>query len=199
MLPLIVATRNPDKVRELKKLLSRLNLSVHSLLDFPSIPSVVEDRDSIAGNAMKKALFGAKETGMLCLADDTGLFIEALDDAPGVYSARYAGTNCSYLDNRRKVLIQMEGQTNRAAHFDTAIALANEEGIIAIVSASVRGMICEFERGTQGFGYDNLFEPEGLCKTYAELSEEEKNLYSHRSLAIKKILPVLERIVQNRN
>jgi XTP/dITP diphosphohydrolase len=199
MLPLIVATRNPDKVRELKKLLSRLNLSVHSLLDFPSIPSVVEDRDSIAGNAMKKALFGAKETGMLCLADDTGLFIEALDDAPGVYSARYAGTNCSYLDNRRKVLIQMEGQTNRAAHFDTAIALANEEGIIAIVSASVRGMICEFERGTQGFGYDNLFEPEGLCKTYAELSEEEKNLYSHRSLAIKKILPVLERIVHNCN
>lgn len=199
MQPLIVASRNPDKIRELKELLSPLKIVVHSLLDFPTIPSPIEDKDTIAGNAMKKALYGASRIGMLCLADDTGMFIDALDGAPGVYSARYAGTGCSYLDNRRKVLIQMDGKQNRTAHFDTAIALADRDGIIAIVTASVNGSICIRERGENGFGYDNLFEPDGLGKTYAELSDVEKNIYSHRSLAIKKIIPILERIVTSCN
>lgn len=192
---MLLASRNPDKIQELRELLSALNVSLHSMLDFPTIPDVVEDHDTIFGNAMKKAIHGAQLTGMLCIADDTGLFVDALNGEPGVYSARYAGESCSYLDNRRKLMFKMQDQEVRSARFCTAIALADPKGIVAVVSSTVEGEIVEFERGSNGFGYDNAFEVQGLGKTYAEMSDDEKNRCSHRSFAIQKILPILKRVL----
>lgn len=194
--PLLISTRNPDKVREFRELMSPLHISVHSMLDFPEAPETIEDKDSIYGNAIKKAIAGAQYTGMLCLADDTGLFIAALDGAPGVYSARYAGAYCSYLDNRRKVLLQMEGISERSAYFETAVALADSEGLISVVSGKVQGRISDVEKGENGFGYDSIFEVEGENKSYAEMSEQEKNMISHRNLAVQKMLPLLQNILK---
>lgn len=194
--PLLISTRNPDKVREFREIMGPLNISVHSMLDFPDSPETIEDKDSIFGNAIKKAIEGAQYTGMLCLADDTGLFISALDGAPGVYSARYAGDDCSYLDNRRKVLLQMDSETDRSAYFETAVALADSQGLISIVSGKVKGRISEVEKGENGFGYDSIFEVEGKNKSYAEMSEQEKNMISHRNLALQKMLPLLKNILK---
>lgn len=194
-IPLLLASRNSDKVSEFRELLLPYNITLHSLLDFPDLPETIEDQDSIFGNAIKKAMEGTGHTGMLCLADDTGMFVDALDGAPGVYSARWAGEGCSYADNRRKILMQMDGVADRAARFETALALADHNGLISVVSGVVKGEITEFERGTNGFGYDSIFEVEGSRKTYAELDEMEKNRISHRGLAVREMLPILKRIL----
>lgn len=189
---LLIASHNRDKLVELKSLLGALPYRLFCLQDFPELPATLEDRDSIAGNAMKKALEAAEVSGMLTLADDTGLFISALNDAPGVFAARYAGEPCSYADNRHKVLSLMQGITDRRASFKTAVALASPEGIIAVVEGVVEGKITDSERGTSGFGYDSIFEVEGL--TYAEMDEAAKNRISHRGAAIARIIPVLQRL-----
>lgn len=188
---LFLASRNKDKIAELRNILEPHQIALHTMLDFPEAQDTIEDRDTIFGNAMKKAIEGAKYSGMRALADDTGLFIEALDNAPGVYSARYAGAGCSYKDNVNKVLAQMQGATNRNAYFETAVALADTSGIIAVVSGIVRGNIALEERGTGGFGYDGIFIVEGTGQTYAEMPDYQKNLISHRALAIEEILPFL--------
>lgn len=193
--PLLLSSRNPDKIRELKDILAPLNISVHSMMDFPTLPETVEDQDTIFGNAMKKAIEGARHTGMLCLADDTGLFIDALNGDPGVYAARFAGENCSYQDNRLKVLLMMTGKSERSATFRTAIALADPNGVISVVTGEVRGQIATEERGDQGFGYDNIFVVEGQNRTYSEMDIESKNRISHRALATQEILPILKRIL----
>lgn len=189
---LLIASNNRDKLVELKSLLGALPYRLFCLQDFPELPATIEDRDTIAGNAMKKALEAAKGSGMLALADDTGLFIIALDNAPGVYAARYAGEQCSYADNRHKVLSLMQGISDRRASFRTAVALAAPDGIIAVVEGVVEGKITESERGASGFGYDSIFEVEGL--TYAEMDDDAKNRISHRGAAIDKIIPVLQRL-----
>lgn len=166
------------------------------MIDFPDLPDTVEDQHSIFGNAMKKAFEGARLTEMLCLADDTGLFIDALGGAPGIYSARYAGEQCSYKDNLRKVLLQMQDFQDRAARFETAVALADPTGIISVVSGLVRGQICRYEQGENGFGYDSIFEVESYHKTYAEMDNESKNRISHRGLALREMMPVLLRVVR---
>jgi XTP/dITP diphosphohydrolase len=194
-IPLLLASRNPDKVQELKELLKPFNITLHSMLDFPDLPETIEDADTIFGNAMKKAIEGTGHTGMLCLADDTGMFVDALDGAPGVYSARWAGEACSYQDNRRKILLQMEGIANRSARFETALALADRNGLISVVSGVVKGQITEYERGENGFGYDSIFEVEGTHQTYAELDDSQKNHISHRGLAVREMLPILKRIL----
>ena len=193
--PLFFSSHNLDKVRELREILLPFRIVLHSLQDFTDCPETIEDRDSIYGNAIKKAIEGAKYTGMHALADDTGLFITALDGNPGIFSARWAGEGCSYQDNREKILLQMQGQTNREAFFETAIALADRNGLISVVSGRVRGTITEAERGDSGFGYDSIFEVEGLGKTYAQISDEQKNYLSHRALATEAILPLLKRIL----
>jgi XTP/dITP diphosphohydrolase len=197
--PLLLASRNPDKIAELKAILEPHQIRIHTMLDFPDLPDTIEDQDSIFGNAMKKALEGARLTGMLCLADDTGLFIDALEGAPGVYSARYAGEECSYRDNVRKVLLQLQEADNRNAYFETAVALADPTGIISVVSGCVRGHIASYEQGENGFGYDSIFMVEGTNKTYAEMNNEEKNRISHRSLATREILPILLRVLRINN
>lgn len=171
-------------------------IALHSIGDFLDYPETVEDRDTIYGNAIKKAIEGARFTGMPALADDTGLFIPALDGNPGVLSARWAGEGCSYQDNREKILLQMRGEENREAFFETAVALADRSGLISVVSGKVRGYITKIERGEGGFGYDSIFEVEGLGKTYAQMNDEQKNRLSHRALATGAMLPLLKRILQ---
>jgi len=190
---LLIASNNPDKISELQALLASLPLKLHGMRDFPQLAATEEDQDTIAGNAMKKALEAAQGSGLLCLADDTGLFINALNDAPGVYAARFAGENCSYADNRAKVLKLMQGIDDRKAEFRTAVALASPEGIIAVVEGKVEGVITHEEKGNSGFGYDSIFAVNGT--TYAELDEAAKNGCSHRAEAIKAVLPVLSKIV----
>ena len=191
---LLIASNNPDKLAELAALLGHLPLKLHGLRDFEHLQPTLEDRDTIAGNAIKKALEAALGSGMLCLADDTGLFIDALEGAPGVYAARFAGENCSYADNRRKTLQLLNGHTNRHASFRTAVALAAPGGLIAVVEGKVEGEITLCERGSSGFGYDSMFAIHGI--TYAEMDEAAKTGCSHRAEAIKAIMPVLSKIAE---
>ncbi len=191
---LLIATHNPDKLSEIRQILGDLPVELVSLDDYPEIPPTVEDRDTIEGNAMKKALEASKATGHLCLADDTGLFIKALDNAPGVFAARFAGEDCSYRDNRLKALKLMEGKTDRSAEFRTAVALSAPDGIISLQLGVVKGSISTQEIGDKGFGYDAVFIVESLNRTYAELSDNEKNEISHRALALKAMLPILKRL-----
>jgi XTP/dITP diphosphohydrolase len=191
---ILIASNNPDKISELNALLSLLPIKLHSLSEFPHLPQTVEDCDSIAKNAMKKALEAAVGSGLLALADDTGLFIEALKGEPGVFAARFAGENCSYADNRNKALRLLENESNRKASFKTAVALAAPDGIIAVVEGVVKGEITLAERGDTGFGYDSIFAIEAV--TYAEMDAETKNRMSHRAAAIKNILPILENMLQ---
>lgn len=193
MRELLLATHNPDKVKEIQALLGDLPLKLYSLKDFTHLAEVIEDRPSILGNAIKKALEIAQKTQLLCLADDTGLFIEALRGEPGVFSARWAGKDCSYRDNRLKALQQLEGIEERSAEFRTVVALAAPDGIIAFEEGVVKGKISHEERGENGFGYDAIFEVDSL--TYAQMTDEQKNSLSHRALALKAILPTLETII----
>jgi len=162
--------------------------------DFPDIDPVDEDQDSITGNAIKKALETSWQAGVYTLADDTGLFIDALDGAPGVYAARFAGPDCSYEDNRHKALHMMTGKEDRNASFRTAVVLAAPDGVLAIHEGCVKGTITETERGGSGFGYDSIFEVEDTGKTYAEMNDSDKNRCSHRALALQSILPVLQEL-----
>lgn len=193
---LLIATNNPDKLAEIRELLTGLGLELLSLKDYPGLKPTVEDQPTIAGNAMKKALEASQQTGLLCLADDTGLFIHALDGQPGVFAARFAGEGCSYRDNRVKALKLLEGVSEREAEFRTCVVMAAPDGIVAVTEGVVNGRITEEERGENGFGYDAVFEVAGSGKTYAELSETEKNSLSHRALALKNMRPILSDVLK---
>lgn len=192
---LLVATRNVDKVKEIKMLLQHLDIELYSCRDFEDLPEVIEDQDTIEGNAIKKAVETAQKTGMLTVSDDTGFFIEALNGAPGVFAARFAGEGCTYADNRKKVLSEMKGCANRSAYFKTVVALADAKGLITTRKGQVNGSITEEEFGNLGFGYDAIFRENQTGKTFGELSEEEKNQISHRALAFQAILPVIQELV----
>ncbi|MFO8144837.1 MAG: RdgB/HAM1 family non-canonical purine NTP pyrophosphatase [Candidatus Syntrophosphaera sp.] len=195
MTRLLIASNNPDKISEIRVLLAGLDVQLLTLKDFPELPATVEDRDTISGNAMKKALEAAQNTALPCLADDTGLFIPALDMEPGVRAARFAGEHCSYKDNRDKVLRRMDTARERQAEFKTCVALAAPDGIIAIKEGVMPGAITFQERGENGFGYDSIFEPEGSGKTYAEMTDAEKNRVSHRARALHLMLPILKEFI----
>lgn len=194
MKALLLATRNPDKVREMKALLKDLPITLYSLNELDDPSEVIEDGDTILANASKKAFQMAKESQMLCLADDTGLFIDALGGEPGVLSARWAGEACSYQDNRNKALKQLENIQNREAEFRTVITLAAPDGIIAFREGVIKGRISRQERGDNGFGYDSIFEVDSL--TLAQMTDEQKNTISHRALAIKAMLPLIHEIIK---
>lgn len=193
---LLVASRNPDKLHELRKLLDGLQVELLSLLDFPELPPTEEDQPGIRENAAKKALEAARGTGLLSLADDTGLFIDALDGEPGVHSARFAGEKCSYKDNRDKALRLLLGESNRRAHFKTCAVLAAPDGVVAISEGIVSGVMSHEEKGENGFGYDSIFEPDPGGRSYAQMSDVEKNSFSHRARALKAILPTLKEIIE---
>ena len=183
---LLIATRNAHKLEEIRRIFDFSGLEVLSAFDFPDIPDVEEDGDTLEANAIKKATEMARATGCWTLADDSGLEVEALDGAPGVYSARYAGEACSYEKNNQKLLRELSGQSNRNARFRTVIALSSPDGEVRTVEGICPGRIIEELRGEHGFGYDPLFVPEGYEQTFAELSAEEKNTISHRARALQK-------------
>jgi len=183
---LVIATRNAHKLEEIRAIFDFQGLEVLSSFDFPEIPDVVEDGDTLEANAKKKAVEIAVATDCWALADDSGLEVSALDGAPGIYSARYAGEQCSYSDNNDKLLRELDGKSDRSAQFRTVIALSNPEGNVKTVEGSCPGKIIEELRGTKGFGYDPLFVPDGYSETFAELDSQVKNRISHRARALQK-------------
>jgi len=195
MRDILIATHNPDKLKELEELVNPLKLRLYFLRELPGFYPTEEDQETLQKNAMKKALEAAKYSGLITLADDTGLFIEALNGAPGIMSARFAGNSCSYSDNRQKVLRLLQDIQIRKAYFKTAVALSAPDGIIAVTEGRLEGEITTEERGNNGFGYDSIFAVNG--KTYAEMNADEKNRLSHRALAIKSLIPILQKIINN--
>lgn len=188
---ILLASANPHKIEELRQVLQPMGIELKSTADFPGRDDVDEDQPDLQGNALKKARFWYNETGLPALADDTGLEVEALDGAPGVYSARYAGEKATYQDNVNKLLAELEKKENRHAQFRTVIAFvtgANEY----LFDGVCKGEIINEKRGDKGFGYDPVFVPEGYTKTFAELSSSEKNKISHRGLAVRKFIQYLE-------
>lgn len=188
---IVLATRNAGKVAELRHALSARDVELHSVADFPDAPVVVEDAETLAGNARKKALALHHHTGLPALADDTGLEVDALGGRPGVHAARYAGPAEDPLANRALLLRELAGQSNRAARFRTVMALATVEGL-TYFEGVCEGQILDHERGEGGFGYDAVFRPAGLDRTFAELTKDEKNALSHRGHAVRALVQYLE-------
>ena len=182
---LVIATRNPHKLEEIHAIFDFQGLEVSSAFDFPEIPDVVEDGETLEANAKKKAVEIAMATGCWAMADDSGLEVAALEGAPGVYSARYAGEHCSYSDNNEKLLRELTGKSDRSARFRTVIALSDPGGNVQIVEGDCPGTIIDKMLGTNGFGYDPLFVPDGCSETFAELDATVKNTISHRARALK--------------
>lgn len=181
---LVIATRNRHKLEEIHAIFDFQGLEVCSAFDFPHIPDVVEDGDTLEANAIKKAAEICRATGLPSLADDSGLEVEALQGAPGVYSARWSGEGCTYHDNNLKLLRELADKNSRRAQFRTVIALAMPGEEPLTVEGSVQGTIIEELRGEQGFGYDPLFMPDGFNQTFAELPAGVKNKISHRARAL---------------
>jgi XTP/dITP diphosphohydrolase len=180
----ILATHNRDKIKEFKNKLGT-SICLKTLDDYPDLPEVVEDRDTLEGNALKKAREIHEYTGLPAIADDTGLEVDALGGAPGVYSSRYAGENVSYQDNVNKLLQELKNvkAEHRNARFRTSMAFVNADESWS-VSASVEGRILEEQRGDSGFGYDPVFYYEPLNKTFSEMDLDTKNTISHRGKAL---------------
>jgi XTP/dITP diphosphohydrolase len=186
---LVCASANPDKVVEIAAILN----GVVELLPRPGdVPDVVEDADTLEGNARLKAAAICAATGMAAVADDTGLEVAALGGAPGVYAARYAGEGCSYADNRRKLLRELGGAVDRSATFRTCVVVCYPDGSELVVDGECRGTVTMVERGARGFGYDPVFAPDDADgRTFGEMSDDEKNALSHRGRAFRNLLDAL--------
>jgi XTP/dITP diphosphohydrolase len=183
---LVIATRNKHKLEEIRQIFNVRGLEIVSALEFPEVPDVVEDGDTFEANAIKKAVSLAKATGLWALADDSGLEVDALNGAPGIYSARYAGEPVSYPANNRKLLKELENASNRRARFRCVIALSSPDGKARTLDGRCEGVIGREESGKQGFGYDPLFIPDGFTQTFAEMDADSKNAISHRGRALQR-------------
>lgn len=181
---IVFATHNLHKTEEVRAILG----AEYHILNLPELgcPDIPETADTLKGNALQKAQYVVEHFHRNCFADDTGLEIEALDNRPGVYSARYAGEGCSYQDNVLKVLEEMRGVTNRKACFKTVVALILD-GETHLFEGRVDGVILTEQRGTDGFGYDPIFLPDGFEQTFAEMDAATKNSISHRGRAMRKL------------
>lgn len=186
---LVFATNNQHKLDEVRKITTGYT-EIVSLSDIDCHDDIPENADTLEGNALQKALYIKEHFGYDCFADDTGLEVEALDNAPGVYSARYAGPGHDSEANMNKLLHEMEGQTNRKARFRTVIALILD-GKEYLFEGIVNGTIIQEKRGGSGFGYDPLFVPDNYSQTFAEMGNEVKNQISHRAEAVKKLTAFL--------
>jgi len=182
---LLIATRNPDKVEEIRGILAGLDLLLVPLADFPDIPPTEEDAGTLEGNALKKATAAFHAAGIPAVADDTGLEVFYLNDAPGVYSSRYAGEDATYADNRKKLLTALRGvpPRRRAARFRTAVAFVRADGTHRLFQGVCSGVITEEETGEGGFGYDPIFLPDGYTETFGQMALVQKNTLSHRARA----------------
>jgi XTP/dITP diphosphohydrolase len=187
---LVFATNNNNKLREVKAILKD-KIELLSLKDINCNVDIPETADTIPGNAKLKAEYVNVHYDMNCFADDTGLEVEALDGAPGVYSARYAGEDKSSEANMQKLLHELDGKENRKAQFKTVIALILD-GKEYLFEGIIKGEIIKEKRGDTGFGYDPIFVPEGYDQTFAEMGDEIKNKISHRAVAINKLCEFLE-------
>ena len=186
---IVAATRNHHKLEEYKALLAGQNIELRSLNDYPDCPETEEDGSSFKENAAKKALAVCKYCDAPTFADDSGLEVEALDGAPGIYSARYAATDKERI---ARVLEDLKDKTNRRARFVCVIAVAINGEVIETFEGSVSGTILLEPKGENGFGYDPIFQPDGEEKSFAELSAEIKNKISHRARAVKAVLDFVE-------
>ncbi len=183
---LVFATNNKHKLDEVRKITAQHNIEVVSLADIHCHDEIPETADTLEGNALQKAQYIQDKFGLDCFADDTGLEVEALDNAPGVYSARYAGPGHDSEANMQKLLQEMEGKTNRKARFRTVIALIIGDKQYCF-SGIVNGTITTEKKGENGFGYDPIFIPEGYEQTFAELGDFVKNKISHRAKAVEQL------------
>lgn len=185
----IFATNNRHKLDEVREIMN--SFQIISLSEAGIETDIPEDYETLTENALQKARFIYEKTGMNVFADDTGLEIESLGGRPGVYSARYAGEGCSFADNVKKVLSEMQSMSNRRAAFRTVVALILE-GTEYLFEGRVDGRIIEESLGYEGFGYDPVFIPDGYDQTFAQMSSDLKNAISHRARAFQKVLEFLE-------
>ncbi len=190
---LVFATNNKHKLDEVRKITARQNIEIVSLEDINCFDDIPETADTLEGNALQKAKYVKDKFGMDCFADDTGLEVEALNNAPGVYSARYAGLNHDSEANMQKLLHELDGKENRKARFRTVISLILN-GEIHTFEGIVNGSISTSKHGENGFGYDPIFIPEGYDQTFAELGNDIKNTISHRAKAVEKLDEFLTKI-----
>lgn len=191
MKELIFATNNKHKLSEVRPMLEGKVL-IHSLSEIGLEGDIPETADTLEGNALQKAQWVYERTGRDCFADDTGLEVDALGGAPGVYSARYAGEGCSFDDNMDKLLTALDGVENRRARFRTVICLL-ENGQPHYFEGRVEGRILTEKHGTEGFGYDPIFQPDDSGVPFAEMDMESKNRISHRGRAMVKLIDYLKR------
>ena len=195
MQQLIVATRNVHKTHEIQRILG-LDFAVHDLSEHPEIPETVECGKTLEKNAVLKATAASKELSGFVIADDSGLEVDALGGAPGIYSARYAGQNASDKHNIDKLLSELAQtsarQNQRSARFRCVLALAQSGQILGVFEGVVAGTIVGLPRGRNGFGYDPIFLPKGLDQTFGELAPAEKDRLSHRALALEKLRAFLD-------
>lgn len=193
---LVIATQNQNKLAEFKEILKDSNIEIRSLSDFGPIPEVIEDGATFDENAYKKAYHTARVLGLPAIADDSGLVVETLDGAPGIYSARYAGPNATDKENCSKLLENLKGKMNRKCHFSCVLSIAVPSGPALTYESRCDGVILHKPQGTSGFGYDPLFYYEEYGKTFAEITSEQKNSVSHRGKALKEVKDELKMITK---
>ena len=194
---IILATHNRDKEKELQNSLQGINIEICSLFDFPEIGDIEETGTTLLENSLLKARTVFNITGIPTIADDTGLEVDFLDGAPGVYSARYAGNNVSYQDNVNKLLIELDGvpREKRKAKFRTVVTYIDKNDELW-TEGHIDGIISESIIGDGGFGYDPIFFVPHIGKTFAELSSAEKNKISHRGIALQKLRNILINVLK---
>lgn len=188
---LVFATHNKNKFREVKTLMPS-HIELLSLDDIGCSDEIPETATTIEGNALLKSKFVKEHYGFDCFADDTGLEVESLNNAPGVFSARYAGDDCNANANIEKLLLELHNRSNRNARFKTAISLSAEQKELLFLGIC-EGVIIEEPKGDMGFGYDPVFKPKGFEITFAEMSLEQKSMIGHRGKAIQKLLEYLSK------
>lgn len=190
MARIVLATTNLDKKAELLPMLEQTSFEVLTLADFPGCPEVIEDGETYEANAIKKAREVSLYTGEMALADDSGLNIDALQGAPGIFSARFSGEHATYESNIKKVLHKLQGVPldKRTAKFVCCMALVDGESIKAVVQGEIKGVITEYCCGSSGFGYDPIFYSPEYEMTFAEMTSEFKNSVSHRAIALRKMV-----------
>ncbi len=193
---IVLATTNRGKTREITQLLKDFPIEIKNLDDFGPIPEVIEDGDTFDDNAYKKASFTARVLGYPAMADDSGLCVESLDGAPGIFSARYAGENATDGDNVKKMLNDLKGKKNRNASFKCVISIAVPSGAALTYEGECKGVIAEEPAGKNGFGYDPLFFYPEFNKTFAQLNINEKASVSHRGKALKEVAEEMDKIIE---
>ena len=193
---LVIATRNPGKTKEIRDLLKEYPITVKNLADFGPIPEVIEDGETFEENAYKKSSFTSRILGLPTLSDDSGLCVEALDGAPGIFSARYAGENATDPENCQKLLRELKGKENRKAAFHCVISIAVPTGAALTYENRCSGIILDTPRGENGFGYDPVFFYPEFKRTFAEISREEKSRVSHRGKALREMRDEFDKVMR---